>query len=1000
MRRLLASSIQHMFSKMGIRQRPSSQHLTDVIKVIEPAFDRNWYVAQDPDISRSGLDPVLHYVLVGADRGLDPHPRFSTRRYLRLHQDVLASGMNPFYHWLRFGQAEGRENTGAELDTAAPGNPDGQPCRNAMFTVFLCCSGRSSASIDASLASLAQQSHRNFEVILLGCDDAGRSRELLLSSRGLFCEPTRRPADILRQGGDTCWRGDYLMMLEAGDILEPEALASLSFAAAQNDEGAELLVCDYFSGPEGVRRSVPGLDIALLAHCDYLLSSCAMSRPAVLRATAAGAHDGLYPMVLSAAEAGMSWKHVAQPLLRIQSGPTPVPFDVAGEDVAGGVSIIIPNRDRPDLLANCTRFLHGLRMPFQLVIVDNGSTDPRTEGLYGKLRTEFGAEILRVDHAFNYSRMVNLGATAATHDVLLFLNNDVTITNPAVVSTAVNYAKRPGVGVVGSVMWYPKGDLQHAGLVFWLDPNGGIGSDHILRHAERPNDDSAPFSPLSNPREWQAVTGAFHVVRRDIFDAAGGYDDCNLPVEHNDVDFCFRIRAMGLRVVCLPLPDVTHDESSTRRNADPGATRRMRDLAHRIMRSRWLPNFLDDPFFHPHERQELGAARLAERLGNQQRFMHGQAGGRPAHQRGILPDAWSPRHLKPGACIIGYLNSEVGLGEAARNLGRACDAARLPTSYVNRPLDKRSNEPVIESFFQQRADRRLTLRIEGLSLDGYNMNDEGLGRLQVYYPYWELPRIPDGARAMLDRYDEIWAGSTFIATALREATRRPVRLIPQPLDVPALPPEARARPDTFRFLTFFDFDSFIARKNPLASIAAFRAAFPSRKDVELVVKARGLANEKARRMVSAAIAGDRRIRLIDATLSRNEMRNLISDADAFVSLHRAEGFGFGAAEAFAAGKAVIATNWSATSEFVTPETGFPVDYTLRAVGPSEYIHPEGQVWADPIAESAVEQFLAVADNPEAASAKARKGHALLLRHNSFAAVGRRIADALRDLNAI
>ena len=141
-------------------------------------------------------------------------------------------------------------------------------------------------------------------------------------------------------------------------------------------------------------------------------------------------------------------------------------------------------------------------------------------------------------------------------------------------------------------------------------------------------------------------------------------------------------------------------------------------------------------------------------------------------QGGVSPDACGPRHISPGICILGFLNSEIGLGEAARNLGRACDTARLPTSYVNRPLAKRSNEPAIETFFQRRPDRLVTLRVEGLTLEGYDFDDAGQGRFQVLYPYWELPRIPKGAIAMLDRYDEIWAGSEFIATALRAAVRR------------------------------------------------------------------------------------------------------------------------------------------------------------------------------------------------------------------------------------
>ena len=111
MTRVLEFTFQWILSFLGIRKSRVSHHLDEVITVIEPAFDREWYVAQDPEISRSGLDPVAHYVLLGAERGLDPHPGFSTSRYLQRREDVRTSGMNPDYHWLRFGQSEGREHS-------------------------------------------------------------------------------------------------------------------------------------------------------------------------------------------------------------------------------------------------------------------------------------------------------------------------------------------------------------------------------------------------------------------------------------------------------------------------------------------------------------------------------------------------------------------------------------------------------------------------------------------------------------------------------------------------------------------------------------------------------------------------------------------------------------------------------------------------------------------------------------------------------------------------
>lgn len=1002
MQKLFRSIRRRMHFLPVIGKRLSSDSLDEIVDALRPHFDLEWYVRQYPDCLETGLDPIQHYVVAGAERGYDPHPDFSTLSYLARHEDVRTSGINPFYHWLTFGHTEGRDGFGSGAAPTTGYAPEAAR-RNPMFSVLLCCEGKSSEEVDASLASLARQAYRNFESILLGCSDAGLSGAFLLSSRGLFCDVASRPADAFREDVGVCWRGDYLLVLEAGQTLDDRALAAFASAAAQDDVGADLIVCDRLVGQDLTCRRIPGVDLDLLLHCNYIASGCAVSRGAVRRVAVQTQYDSLYDLVLAVAQSKASWKHVAEPLLHMKSEPPAARFALSDEGEGRGLSIIIPNRDRPELLHTCTRFLQKLRVPFELIIVDNGSRAPETETLYNQLRSEFDAVILRIDHAFNYSRLVNAGVAAATHEYILLLNNDVVISDPAAVTTAIKYAAQPGVGVVGSVLHYPDGSVQHAGFVFWLTPDGGIASDHVLRHAKATDEATDTFWARSYPRGWQAVTGAFHLMRRSMFDAAGGYDESNFPVEYNDVDFCFRMRAMGMRVVCLPLPGLIHDESSTRRNMDADLVSHMRKTAKRVMKARWLPNFVHDPFFHPEMKRAMAVARLADRMrpeSDPALSILGQAGVSAYQEPGSSPDAWGPRRLAPGLCILGYLNSEIGLGEAARNLGRACDASRLPTSYVNRTLAERSNDPSIESFFQHRPDRRATVRVEGLTLNGYNLTDEGLGRIQLLYVFWELPHIPQGARAMLDKYDEIWAASEFIATALRDAVRRPVRLVPQALDLSPAPAARRSGASTFRFLTFFDFDSHLARKNPMAAIAAFRAAFPQRSDVELVVKARGLADDKARRTVSDAIRGDRRIRLIDATLSRAEMNSMMREADAFVSLHRAEGFGFGAAEALAAGKAVIATNWSATSEFVTPDTGFVVDYELRAVETSEYVHSEGQVWADPILDSAVAQLRAVADNPEAAWTKARRGHELLLGRNSFASVGARIATALNELGAL
>lgn len=999
------------------RRRNKPVPLKEVVRVIESKFDEKWYVARYPEVMSSAISPAWHYVLQGADAGYDPAPDFSTLRYLERYPDVRHSTLNPYFHWISIGCKEGRHGgAGAEADMPGCVPASIQRQAQAMFTIGICCVSCSEEQVRASIESLARQSYRNFEIILLGQDCWKDSGDPHQPYRGLFCEPDLGKPDLISPSGAIQVRGDYLILIEAGDQFLADGLSILAHAVeiGNADERAQALIFDYLMGERRVRRCLPGFDPDLLSHCDYILSACAVSRTLLGQSAGREVSADFRHLLLSAAEGGAIIRHVPEAILHVSRVSAIPGFHLAARPTAHGLSIIIPNRNRPELLRLCTGFLRQLEMPFELLIVDNRSDDLEIEDVYHSLHKDYGARILRANHAFNYSRMLNLAVQEARFEFLLFLNNDVIIEQPSAITAAVNYAARRDVGVVGSLLRYPDGTVQHAGMVFWQDPDGLPRSEHVLRHST--DQELSALGALSAPRNWQAVTGALQVVRKSVYEAVGGYDDCNLPVEYNDVDFCFRVRMKGLRVVCLPLPGITHDESSSRKSIDVAETRAMRRMAEEVIRARWPSHFACDPFFHPELKLAMGvksvneqlartsklAADLTRTLKSARSWRKSRPPTTPALTSGLATEAgaWRPRRLSNGLCIVGFLNSEIGLGEAARNLGLASDVARVPTSYVNRPLSSRRNDPRFETFFQPRPDRLATISVDDFTLEGYGFKDTGQGRIQILYPFWELPHLPRGANTMLDRYDELWAASEFIASALRESSCKPVRLMPQPLPVPEVLKSTETPKTRLRFLTCFDYDSCLARKNPLATIAAFRAAFPRRNDVELVVKARGLDQSDARQKVSEAAGRDGRIRIIDATVSREALSRLIDECHVFVSLHRSEGFGFGAAEALAAGKAVIATGWSATSDFVTMETGFPVDYRLRTVEKDEYAHAEGQVWAEPSIEAAVAQFHAVVDDLDAAFVRARRGHALLLQRNSLAAVGARIAHALRELKAV
>ncbi len=358
-------------------------------------------------------------------------------------------------------------------------------------------------------------------------------------------------------------------------------------------------------------------------------------------------------------------------------------------------------------------------------------------------------------------------------------------------------------------------------------------------------------------------------------------------------------------------------------------------------------------------------------------------------------------HFEPGLCLTGYLRSEIGLGQAARNLAYACDARRLPLSFRHVPLPGRENDSEFTTKCNAFPDRRANLLVTGLPSILDLTHEIWPGRVNILYPFWELSRVPREWLGVARRYDEVWAPSSFVARSFPPDFDRPVRLVPQPVRLSSMPSEDIREREILRFYTYLDFDSHSARKNPTAAVRAFQAAFPAtRQDVQLVVKARGGDDAGVRAWLTKTAAEDPRIRVIDRTLSRHEMDALMHDCDVFVSLHRSEGFGFGAAEALAGGKAVISTDYGGTTDFITPETGYPVAYDLIPLKKGDYPAWEKQEWAEPRLDATVAALRSVYEDRSAAHFKGLRGRAMLRDSFAPSAVGARVQELLQSIGCL
>ena len=265
---------------------------------------------------------------------------------------------------------------------------------------------------------------------------------------------------------------------------------------------------------------------------------------------------------------------------------------------------------------------------------------------------------------------------------------------------------------------------------------------------------------------------------------------------------------------------------------------------------------------------------------------------------------------------------------------------------------------------------------------------------------WELDRLPRRWLHAYSFYDEIWASTAFARGAFAREALRPVKLVPMAVVAPTLeaaPDRARLNlpEDATVFLFMFDFRSYASRKNPEAVVQAFLSAFPdAEENVRLVIKTQGGSAAAIPWRRLNALCRDPRIDIRDVSISRAGVLELIQTADAFVSLHRSEGFGRGPAEAMLLGKPVIATGYSGTVDFATSDCAYVVGYRLVPVGVGEYPGAEGQTWADANIAQAAQAMRRIHEDPDSARATGQRGRARIEHLYSPVVSGRAILAAL------
>ncbi len=273
------------------------------------------------------------------------------------------------------------------------------------------------------------------------------------------------------------------------------------------------------------------------------------------------------------------------------SGHNRVTWDVS--DPAPLVSIVVPTRDG-SLLQRCIdSVLAFTTYPnFELVVVDNSS---RTLPTLGYLRAhDDRIRVFRDERPFNYSAINNAAVRQTSGEIVCLLNDDTEVIAGDWLTELVGQVLQPGVGAAGAKLYYDDGRIQHAGIV--------LGMLGVAGHSHRLFDrlSSGYFGRLQVAQNLSGVTAACIVVRREAWDQVGGFDEQNLPIAFNDVDFGLRLREAGWGIVWSPYAELFHHESISRGPDDIG--HRAAAFAGEVdyMQRRWGPEVLrSDPYYNP-----------------------------------------------------------------------------------------------------------------------------------------------------------------------------------------------------------------------------------------------------------------------------------------------------------------------------------------------------------------------------------------------------------------
>lgn len=504
------------------------------------------------------------------------------------------------------------------------------------------------------LDSVLNQTYQNWELCLAdGSDDAHSymgeiSKEYAARSNGRIVYKKLEKNEGISGNTNACLAmatGEFIGLLDQDDILHPSTL--YEYVKAINEKDADYIYCDETTFKSG------NIDHMLTMHFkpdyapdnlranNYICHFSVFKRDLLqgtelFRSQFDGSQD--HDMILRLTDAAQNVVHVPKLLYYWRCHATSVASNIEAKpyaiEAARGavaenlrshgfknfqitstrafetifkiryqiigsprISIVIPNKDHVEDLKRCISSIEEKSTydNYEIVVVENNSETKEIRDYYELLKDDPRVKVVTYTGSFNYSAINNFGVKETTGEYILLLNNDTQVITVNWMEEMLMYAQREDVGAVGAKLYYGDKTIQHAGVVIGLGAHRTAGHTHYKQHREN----LGYMGRLCYAQDVTAVTGACLLVKKSLFEKVGGLDE-SFAISLNDVDFCLKLRKLGLLNVFTPFAELYHFESISRGLDDQGekAERYNRESAH--FRDKWKKELQQgDPYYNP-----------------------------------------------------------------------------------------------------------------------------------------------------------------------------------------------------------------------------------------------------------------------------------------------------------------------------------------------------------------------------------------------------------------